>query len=255
MRLHLDVAGTSEQITGTVADNTFVAEVLADRAVYSGSRPCPVAGKYNCLLVPTVASATVPQGDGYATLTVVASGNGVLAGTLADGTAINVTMPVSKHGTWPLYKLLYANKGDAIGWLSIIASNNTVAAVVDWIKPIGTGRYAAGFSTVLTLQGTKYPSPAVAGRWQLTLGQGNLPSNVVKTVTISTTGAVTLPPVDSYKLSLKVTSATGKFTGSFVYPGTRKVVSFTGLFLQPPEPEAGGFFLGPSASGFVTLEP
>jgi len=64
-----------------------------------------------------------------------------------------------------------------------------------------------------------------------------------------------LPPADSYKLSLKVRPATGKFTGSFVHPLTSKPVPFTGLFLQATENEAGGFFLGPNTSGAVMLEP
>jgi hypothetical protein len=226
--------------------------LLADRAVYSASKPCPFAGKYNCLLEPTTNLVTVPQGDGYATLTVVASGNGALAGALADGTAINLTMPVSKHGTWPLYKLLYGSKGAAISWVTL---TNTVTGVVDWFKPPTSGRYPVGFNTVLTLLGTKYPSPAVAGNWQLTLGQGNLPSNLTYGIAINTAGTVTLPATNTYKLSLKVTPATGKFTGSFVHPSTNKKIPFTGLFLQPPETEAGGFFLGPSTSGFVTLEP
>ena len=36
---------------------------------------------------------------------------------------------------------------------------------------------------------------------------------------------------------------------------TNGSVSFNGLFLQAPENDAGGFFLGPTTSGFVTLEP
>ena len=60
-----------------------------------------------------------------------------------------------------MYKLLYTNKGDAIGWLSF-TSTTTVAGAVDWIKPFATsGRYAAGFNTLLRLTGTKLQSPPV----------------------------------------------------------------------------------------------
>jgi hypothetical protein len=223
--------------------------------VYSASYPCPWAGKYNCLLAPTTNNPAIPQGDGYATLTVVANGSGALAGTLADGTAISGTMPFSKFGTWPWYKLLYANKGACVGWLSI-SSSNTVNAVVDWFKPnVTSGRYAAGFNTALTLSGTRVPPSSGVGTWQLTLGGGELPSNLVRNATITGTGAAIVTPVDGYKLKLKVTPTTGKFTGSFLHPATKKTVSFNGLFLQPPENEAGGFFLGPNTSGAVTLEP
>ena len=247
--LHLDVTGLTGQITGTVG----AATLLANRTVYSASNPCPLAGKYTCLLEPTVTSTNVPQGDGYATLTVAASGNGALAGMLADGTALSATMPVSAHGTWPLYKLLYASKGAAVGWLSF-GPSNTVTAVVDWFKPVTSGRYAAGFNTAPTLTGTKLLPPAGDGTWQLRLTAGDLLSDIIKTVTVAA-GKVTLPPVDSFKLSLKVTPAAGKFTGSFVHPVTTKPVAFTGLFLQATENDAGGFFLGPHTSGAVTLEP
>ena len=56
-------------------------------------------------------------------------------------------------------------------------------------------------------------------------------------------------------MALRVTLATGKFTGSFVHPITHKMTTFGGLFLQPPENDAGGFFLTPTASGSVTLTP
>jgi PKD repeat protein len=227
----------ADQITGTVAGTP----VVADRAVYSAKNPCLLAGKYNCLLAP----ATNPPGIGYAVLTVTASGSAALAGTLADGTALSVKLPVSKTGTLPLYKLLYANKGVMAGWVAV-SSSNTVA----WIKP-GT----TGFNTALKLTNTKLTPPAGAGTWNLTLAAGDLPSNVVKTVTISPTGTVTLPPADAYKLALKVTTAAGKFTGSFVHPVTTKPVPFAGLFLPTPANNAGGFFRGPNTSGAVTLEP
>jgi hypothetical protein len=131
-----------------------------------------------------------------------------------------------------------------------------VSAVVDWFKPVaGSGRYSAGFNTALTLSGTKLTPPAGIGTWQLTLSGGELPSNLVRTATITGTGAASVTPADGYKLTLRVTPTTGKFTGSFLHPATKKTVSFNGLFLQPPEDEAGGFFLGPNTSGAVTLEP
>ena len=197
----------------------------------------------------------MPQGDGYATFTVTASGSGALAGTLADGTALSLTMPVSSHGTWPLYKLLYTSKGAAVGWLNISPSN-TVNAVVDWFKPpVRSGRYAAGFNTALTLAGTRVPPSSGIGTWQLTLSGGELSSNLVHTATVSTSGAAVVTPADAYKLKLKVTTATGKFTGSFVHPFNKKTITFNGLFLQAPENDAGGFFLGPNTSGAVTLAP
>ena len=252
--LHLDVTSVSGQIVGTVAGGAANASLLADLAVYSTRNPCLFAGKYNCLLEPTTNSPTIPHGDGYATFTVTTSGSGALAGTLADGTALSLTMPVSKQRTWPLYKLLYTSKGASIGWLSI-SSSNTVTAVVDWFKPIATsGRYAAGFNTTATLTGTKLLSSAGVGSWLLTLADGDLSSNLVKRLLVNPLGVATVT-TNTYKLTLKVTPTTGKFTGSFVPPATSKPVSFSGLFLQGSENDGGGFFLGPATSGAVTLTP
>ena len=51
--LHLDVAGDSEQITGTVSDDgLFTSELLANREVFSRTNPCSFAGHYTIVLVP-----------------------------------------------------------------------------------------------------------------------------------------------------------------------------------------------------------
>jgi len=72
---------------------------------------------------------------------------------------------------------------------------------------------------------------------------------------ITSAGAASMTPNDSYKLTLKVTPTLGKFTGNFLDPATKKVVPFTGLFLQAPDNSAGGFFLCPNTSGSVTIAP
>ena len=117
--LHLDMTDGTEQITGTVSDGTFTSELLADRAVFSRTNPCPWVGTYTIVLAPPAGSdPDIPQGYGYGTLTVATTGGGKLSGVLADGTKITANVPVSKHGTWPLYDALYKNQGACIGWVT-----------------------------------------------------------------------------------------------------------------------------------------
>ncbi len=155
--LHLDIENPTDQITGTVSDNsTFTSVLLADRAVFSGKNPCPWVGKYTVVFNPPVGNDTnLPSGSGNATFTVAASGVARMSGVLADGTKISVSAPVSEQGTWPLYEALYTKKqGACIGWVTF-GSNNTLAATVDWYRPPmpKAKTFPLGFSTTVTLTG------------------------------------------------------------------------------------------------------
>jgi uncharacterized repeat protein (TIGR01451 family) len=260
--LHLDVVNGTEQITGTVSDqSTFTVQVLADRAqVYSAKSPTPWAGTYTCLLWPTTSSASVPQGIGFGTLKVNPStGLGAFSGILGDGTVVSLSMPVSKYGTWPMYKLLYSNGGGAMGWVQI---NNSVArATVDWFKPAKPGAfYPGGFATTLSLTGHTHVAPtaggqSVAGSWHVIMSGGNLPGGTVNPVTLTAQGAATVSAPNANKLKLKVVPATGAMSGSFVNSATKKTVAFKGLLLQSPYNEMAGFFSGTNQTGMVEILP
>ena len=76
-----------------------------------------------------------------------------MSGVLADGTKIRISAPVSEHGTWPLYEVLYKKQGACIGWVTF--SNHTLAATVDWFRPPNpkSASFPLGFSTTVTLTG------------------------------------------------------------------------------------------------------
>jgi hypothetical protein len=88
----------------------------------------------------------------------------------------------------------------------------------------------------------------------LTLGGCNLVSNLVKRVVIAANGSVTVSPVGSDKLTLKVNPNTGQFTGSFLNPAIGKTSKLSGTLLQGDN-SAAGVFQGSNQTGFVTLEP
>ena len=260
--LHLDIDNRTDQITGTVSDGTFTSELLADRAVFSRTNQCPWVGTYTIVLAPPAGNdPDIPQGYGYGTLTIAATGGGKLGGVLADGTKITANAPVSKHGTWPLYNALYKNQGACVGWVTFDATNDTLEATVDWFRPsLPTSHYfPARFTTNVTLLGQIYVSPSAggpspAGNRQITLGGGNLASNIVKAAVVGASGDVTVSAPNSENLQLKLQLATGQFSGSFTHPQLNKTISFKGVLLQLDNFGAG-YFLGTNETGFVTIEP
>jgi uncharacterized repeat protein (TIGR03803 family) len=261
--MHLNKGGGSNEILGTVSNGVFKSELLADLAgVFSKTNPCPVAGQYTFDLAPADTNdTTVPQGFGYGTLRVTTLGKGSLRGVLGDGTKIKATVPISGLSTFPLYNAMYKNKrGAAVGWITF-STNATIDASVDWFKPMVANNrfYPAGFTTTVALNGAKYVSPSdggpsIAGSAQLTLGGGNMPSNLVKSVVISSNGSVTVSPLDSDRLILAIQPKTGDISGSFFNAAIHKNVTLNGLWLQSDNSGAG-LFQGTNRTGFITLEP
>jgi hypothetical protein len=143
----------------------------------------------------------------------------------------------------------------------MFSTNATSDASVDWFKPVGAKDrfYPAGFTTTVALTGAKYVSPSdggpsIAGSGQLTLGGGNMPSNLVKSVVISSNGTVTVSPPDNDQLILTILPQTGQFRGSFFNAAINKNVTFNGLVLQSDNSGAG-LFAGTNRTGFFTLVP
>jgi PKD repeat protein len=155
--LHLDIENHTDQITGTVSDNsTFTSVLLANRAVFNRTNPCPQAGQYTVVFdAPPGNETNLPSGTGNASFAVTRAGTGRMTGVLADGTKINVSAPVSQDGTWPLYEALYSKKqGACIGWVTF-DTNDTLSATVDWYRPPmpKAKTFPRGFSTTVTLTG------------------------------------------------------------------------------------------------------
>lgn len=248
MALHLDMG--SVFIAGTVSGTGFASELLAELPGPSRARQ----GMYTLVLIPADATATnVPQGYGYATLTVSRTGSGSLSGTLNDGTKLTAKAPVSPSGLWPFYVSLYKNTGACIGWVSFETDTALDAVAVDWFAPASPSYVA--FTTTLRLVGSQYttgPQP-VSGGWELTFTGGGL-SNFVNTVTLNAAGKVigTQPSPDA--LTLKVTLKTGQFTGSFK-PTGGKAIPFNGLLLQLQGGGAGLFQATTGQTGNIIFGP
>ena len=257
----LDVTNNTDQIVGTVSDGVFTADLVANLAVFSRANPCPFAGNYTFVLEPADdTDSAVPQGFGFGILSVSATGSARMRGVLGDGTMMSSSATIGADGTWPLYVSLYKNQGSCIASVTI-DTNHLLAASANWFKPVSPldHDYPDGFTTSPNLTGAPYVSPknggpSIAGSGTLTLGGGNLQSNLVKSVVIAANGNVTVSPADVDKLTLKVNPTTGQFSGSFVNPAVGKSTKVSGTFLQS-DGSADGFFQGTNQTGFVTIEP
>jgi hypothetical protein len=199
-------------------------------------------------------------------LKVATLGKGTLRGVLGDGTKIKADVPISALNTFPFYNALYKNKeGAALGVMmlatNVASTNATIDASLDWFKPAVTSDrfYPAGFSTTVAPNGATYVSPSkggptVAGNAQVNLGGGNMPSNLVKSVVVSSNGTVTVSSPDSDQLFLAMNPNTGEIIGSFFNAAIHKTVTLNGLLVQS-DGSGAGLFQGTNRTGFFTLVP
>jgi len=280
--LQLDLFDGADSITGTVSDGSFTSTVFAAVASNNRTNNCPAKGSYTFVLAPANSSdPSVPQGYGYGMLTVAKSGVTKMQGVLGDGTKITGNVPTSLDATWPLYNLLY-NKGlgscaglivlptnSAFTFISsnpvtspappeIVSSSNTAfSASVDWIKPPqATDKlYPGGFTTSVTLTGATFVSGFIpVGSNTVTLGGGNLASNIVKTVSIDTNAVVTVLDPGGDRMAMVLSPFNGQFFGSFVDTTAGLTRQFSGVLVSTNHLGAG-YFIGTSQSGFVILQP
>ncbi|SPE59073.1 putative Lysyl endopeptidase [Verrucomicrobia bacterium] len=257
----LDLSGATDHLTGTVTGSAFTAQLAADRAVFNArTNPAPYQGKYT-LIIPGVPNApTLPQGNGFGTVTVSSTGKLTLSGALADGTVLNQSTGISKTGLWPLYVPLYRGLGLVQGWLGFNTNppSSGVQGTVAWARPsqASSKLYAAGFTNESLLASGSLFSAAVPVINLVTgavlFAGGDLSAPFTNVVTL---GSNSQAKDDSTnRITLTFARSTGLFSGMVTVPGTTHSVPFHGAVLQ--NAAAGyGYFLGTNQSGSVTLGP
>ena len=205
--------------------------------------------------------ATLPAGDGYATVTVSPAGKVGLAATLADGTKITQTASVSEHGLWPLYALTSRSQGLLLGWISF-TNAETLGGTVAWVKPRSTAKYySEGFSWMTQATGARYLAPgnganilgAASSTFNLTMTGGNLSQGLTNQLAFNSfTQARNLAGAN--KAQVTFVTSTGLFRGNAVDPLTRKSIPFNGVLIQNQN-GGSGYFLGADQGGRVTISP
>lgn len=254
--LHLDVSNGTDQVTGTISNDVWVANVLGDKYTFdSVVNPTPLAGKYNLLLPGTTGSSDYPNGDSYALITVTTAGKVTVAGTLADGVLSSATGYLSKNGMIPLYSSIYSGRGILSGWITITNQvTNTLSGNVTW----GTGDYyASGWNTNVAISGSTYTVPTAGTRVvnltnvAIIFRDGGLATAFTNTATLNTNNTFSIAS-NTNKISLLVNAAAGTISGSFKHPVTLQTYFLKGVVLQQQE-KMEGFFRTPTANGHFEI--
>lgn len=222
----------------------------------------------------------IPQGSGFATVTVTAAGVAAVKGQTADGQAITVAGPLGANGEILIYTSLYKNKGSVLGLTTLdkdpngLFVENSISGELTWLKPTDTSKaYATQFGpTELNVFG-KYLATSPKG--QVVLGlpatgtadllftDGGLSASVtdpdVTGFTYTDANSVVMPLANPGKAKFSINKNTGAVTGEFTLvettpPLTRKV-KFHGQIVRPASgsSKAVGYFLLPQIGGATVL--
>ena len=276
LALSLELGGFN-QLKGTIKDNTLlVAEVLSNRGLYAAKPkppfqavPAELLGNYTVLLTGASQQGT-PQGRGVGRLTVNTAGVASLVATLADGTALSFSGPLSKENRWPLYQTISATRGAVHGWVDFRdrpSQSDFDGLDAVWFRPIRVGdpRFAAGWPAGIALEvlGSRYTVPTKTGTVKLLPGlQAPSPTTSVR-LDLSGGGLLNplsrvFAPVWPYDqrgadYGMKVDVGAGLFTGT-MRPANQPAATFRGALFQKQN-LGGGFFLGGTESGAVSVAP
>jgi len=262
--LFLDITPGANRITGTVAAQAWSSDLSAIRAVFD-SRTNPavgLAGKYTAIIPGVDGDASVPAGDGYATLTVDGGGKLAIAGTLADGTAFRQAAFVSQQGDFPVYVPFSGNHGSLIGWLSITnRDSDDLHGQLTWTRlstPMARF-YALGFTNAnINAFGSRYAPPAFGSaalnfvNASMIFSGGNLSVPSTNNVTVGVNNKITVP--GSNNVSLTISAATGQITGTALPSGSAKASAVKGVALQKQN-VAAGYMLLTNQSSRILISP
>lgn len=308
LALTVDLAktGNTHKITGTLINKLpapagdVTSVIDADRALYTTKKnpvaplinpPAGLIEKPYTALFDALEPATVglpanqfPQGDGFARITVSKAGVAKVVGTLADGTKVSASAPVSLAGKVPFYVALYKKAGSISGVYKFedLAQTDVDGESLYWFRPADAKSkvYPAGWASGVTtdLIGSKFDKAvknatasiipglnhgnSAAANAVLTFTEGRLAAPEVKEVNIAANNKVANVPATDKSYKLAVAGGTGLLTGNFTHPVDGKKVNIGGAVLQKSG-RASGFFLslynktGPvtSESGLFTLTP
>jgi hypothetical protein len=216
--LHLDWSG-SKLLTGAVsspAPDEWSSPILADLAPYTAANRFSNPARYTLTVPPGAgAPAFSPGGFGYGFVTNNSLGTISFIGTLADGTPISQTVPISRQGYWPLYIPLYGNRGLIEGWMNF--SSGSPGGNVSWIRPAGklTSTYTNGFTNVTRIFGSPYTpmTPSLnPGDGALNIGS---PAMTFQYAVSNNNAIVVLPGSPTNSFSGSISAPTGAISISY----------------------------------------
>jgi hypothetical protein len=259
LEMNLGLTNGSQRVAGQVSGGSWTAPLLAERAMYSGSNPCPERGEYTLLFGNANSGNISPGGDGYGTVSVGLNGLVSLQGVLSDNTGTAAAPAgLSPSGQWPLYIPLYGQLGSLVGWINFRpTASNSFAGTATWFR---TGS-AAGFTNLLSVAGSTFTngaskSPVLgATSFSAVLSGGGLTTALTNAVILENSGRLEPSGTGIPGLALSINPSTGVVAGSFKDPATSRAAAIKGVVWQQ-QTNAGGFFLSTGAAGnFLLTQP
>jgi hypothetical protein len=223
---------------------------------FTEGSPAPAAGRYTVLLDPADPPPAGEDGEGFATLTVSATGAVTLLGRLSDGVSLSQSVNLGSDQTFPLFALLYGAKGVITGNVAFRDQprESDADGAMHWVKP-------ARFDTQLTFHASRFqpadgapilPSLAASGgSADATLHARGINPDIEATLAITLDGQVTVAAPNPRNLALSIDRGTGLLTGTFT-PTGHPPVRIMGA-AHPKSERIGGFFANPGGSGVVRI--
>jgi uncharacterized repeat protein (TIGR01451 family) len=276
-QVDLSPTGT-HKLTGTLDEQTATGSkamsvIEADRAAFDGKTPATstVAATYTCALFGGWTNPDfTPEGEGIGSVTVTKDGRLTLVGLLADGTALTCSAPMSAARTVSLFASLYANRGcfGALLALDEAQADSDLSSTASWwFRPFITGKvlpqgWPGGLSPQLV--GARYAVPsgdsvlrdldtAPTPNATLSFVDGGLIERINKPLNISKANAVAKFDSKDASLSVTLTAATGKVSGTFTQSDGTKA-AFNAIVMQKGANRgAFGYFVGGAFAGGARL--
>jgi hypothetical protein len=263
VELSLDVASAPIRLRGQISDGTWIATLLADRAISDVTTNSDVySGAYTMSIPGSNEPTGGPEGSGFGCVRVNRKGVVRLYGELADGRPIVQAVPLSAEGCWPLYVPLYLKSGSLLSWITFTnTTTDSLHGLLSWIKPARplTRYFPNGFTNEASIVGSSFRPVAGTTNCVLeltnalvVLGGGNLSGAFTNAVTLAAPNKVLNAGINT--LSARINPASGTLSGSFVDPVTRRIHQFCGVILQQQRLGAG-YVSGTNATGFMQLQP
>lgn len=258
VELHLGQDAEAGQVTGRVTDGNWSSPLAGGRAAVN----TPHAGDYTVVIPGNVNDASLPAGDGYATLHIGTDGLGTMNGIAADGARFSQNAYVTADGDWPLFAPLYTGKGVLVSWLSLtnLPSSDLNGSVV-WIKQAGASQviYPLGFTNGTKVVGSIYTAPDASGKAINLSGAvvsftgGSLPANFNNVVSVNAGSQVV--NLSANEMVMSIQTSVGSFTGQIREPGTGTLHMYGGVILQKQTSGFGTMTGVPTSSRVVFAAP
>jgi uncharacterized delta-60 repeat protein len=272
--LDLDFDLTSTTITGDLKEDGLI-----PTASISGHLCLPAASNrqgYQTLTFDLadpsdVGVESIPQGTGFLSFTVPASGSVTMRGSLPDGTAITLSSRISPTGGLPVYLPLYNATGSLLAEINVSNDlDRTVTGSLSWFRDLQSSSqrsYRFGFGPIAySATGGAY-IPPVAGipvmnlpstllNARLTFLEGLVSTAVVSpniTFTLGSSASGVFPTLASgnnpNRVSMAVVRSTGMFSGQFsltnplsASKNLSRIAKFKGIIARDGSLSSGGGF-------------